>query len=153
MTDLQDALLAEQARAGAHLAHEGLVDVRVPLRVEDREAEMRLRMRIQRDTPGRSDEDDPFPWRQVRLDVALEGLGRVQVRIGLVEAQVRAEFLVEHPDAADRIEAGLVALDNALERTGFAQVLSRVVVDPVRACAPDELPELPLPRRIVDTRA
>lgn len=153
VADLQEALLAEQARAAAHLARDGVVDVRVPLQVEDREAEMRLRMRIQRDAAGRSDEDDPSPWRQVRLDLDLEGLGRVQVRIGLVDGQVRTEFLVEYPDAADRIEAGLVDLDVALERAGFAEVLSRVVVDPVCVCAPDELPELPSPRSIVDTRA
>lgn len=151
--DLQEALLAEQARAAAHLAHDGVVDVRVPLQVADREAEMRLRMRIEKEAPGCRDDADPFPWRQVRLDLDLDGLGRVQVTVGVAAAQVRAEFFVEHPDAADRIEAGLVDLDLALERAGFAEVLARVAVDPVRVCAPDTLPELPSQRRILDTRA
>ena len=153
VTDLQDAMLAEQARAAAHLAHDGVVDVRVPLQVADREAELRLRMRIQREAPGSRDDDDAFPWRQVRLDVSLEGLGRVQVRVGVVEREVRTEFFVEDAAAADRIDAGLVDLDVALERAGFAEVLSRVVVDPVRVCAPDDLPDLPSQRSILDTRA
>lgn len=149
---LQDALLAEQARTAAHLAREGVVDLRIPLQVDGRDAEMRLRMRVEREAP----EDggtDPTPWRQVRLDLALEGLGRVQVRLGVVASQVRTEFVVERPDAADRIEEGLADLGLALEGAGFAQVLSRVVVDPVRACAPDELPDLPAQRTILDTRA
>jgi hypothetical protein len=150
---LQDALLAEQARTAAHLAREGVVDVRIPLQVDGHEAEMRLRMRVQRDAPEQGGGDDPAPWRQVRLDLALEGLGRVQVRLGVVGAQVRTEFIVEGPEPADRLEAGLAELGAALEAAGFAQALSRVVVDPVRACAPDDLPDLPSQRTILDTRA
>ncbi len=88
----------------------------------------------------------------MRLDLALDGLGRVQVRLGVLASRVRAEFLVEHPESADRIEAGLVDLGAALEGAGFAQVLSRVVVDPVTVCAPDDLPDLPT-AHIVDARA
>lgn len=152
VTGLQDALLAEQARAAAHLARDGVVDVRIPLQVQGQDAEMRLRMRIARDAPDASG-DDPAPWRQVRLDLALDGLGHVQVRLGVVASQVRAEFFVEHAGTADLIEAGLADLGGALEGVGFAQVLSRVVVDPVTACAPDDLPELPPQRAILDIRA
>ena len=69
------------------------------------------------------------------------------------EGGVRTEFIVERPDAADAIEAGLHDLGGSLETAGFATVLSRVVVDPVRACAPDELPALPAPHAILDARA
>ena len=138
---LQSALLAQQARAAAHLAHDGAVDLRVPLLADGRDSEMRLR--ITREAPDRGREQDAAPWRQVRLDLAFEALGRVHVRIGLVASHVQVEFLVEQPGAADRIEAGLGDLSSALEGAGFAQVLSRVVVDPVTACAPDVLPDLP----------
>ena len=67
--------------------------------------------------------------------------------------QLRAEFFVEYPGTADRIEAGLATLGSALEHAGFAQVLSRVVVDPVRVCAPDDLPDLPSQHTILDARA
>jgi hypothetical protein len=147
---LQSALLGEQARAAAHLAHDGVVDVRVPAEVDGRDTE--LRMRIARDAPERGRDEDPAPWRQVRLDLALDGLGQVQVRVGVLATQVRLEFFVEHAGSADRIEAGLADLNTALEGAGFAHVLSRVVVDPVTACAPDALPELPQ-RAILDVEA
>lgn len=150
---LQDALLAEQARTAAHLARDGVVDVRVPLSVQGHEAEMRLRMRIEREAPDRTAEEDATPWRQVRLDLAFDGLGRIQVRLGVMPARVRAEFFVEDAGAADRVEAGLAELSGALEQAGFAQVLSRVIVDPVRVCAPDDLPDLPPHRAILDARA
>jgi flagellar hook-length control protein FliK len=102
-----------------------------------------MRLRIARDAPERHREQDATPWRQVRLDLALETLGRVHVRIGLAASQVQVEFLVEQAGAADRIEAGLGELSSALEGAGFAQVLSLVVLDPVTAGAPDDLPELP----------
>ncbi len=152
LTALQEALLADQARAAAHLARAGVVDVRVPLQVDGHEAEMRLRMRVEREAPDRGGDEDRTPWRQVRLDLALEGLGRVQVRLGVLASQVRAEFLVEHAESADLIEAGLVDLGTALEGAGFAQVLSRVVVDPVTVCAPEDLPDLPT-AHILDARA
>jgi len=152
LTALQQALLAEQARAAAHLAGAGVVDVRVPLQVDGQAPEMLLRMRIERDASGHAGDEDATPWRQVRLDLALAGLGRVQVRLGVLASQVRAEFLVEHPASADRIEAGLAELTTALEGAGFAQVLSRVVIDPVTVCAPDDLPELPT-AGILDARA
>jgi hypothetical protein len=153
VTRLQEALLAEQARAAAHLAREGVVDVRVPLQVDGSEAELRLRLRIERDPDGSAADQVTAPWRQVRLDLALDGLGRVQVRLGVQAGHVRAEFLAEHPAAADRLEAGLADLSMALEAAGFAQVLSRVIVDPVRACELDVLPDLPPQRAILDTRA
>ncbi|BCS33732.1 hypothetical protein TBR22_A29590 [Luteitalea sp. TBR-22] len=150
---LQDALLAEQARTAAHLARDGVVDLRIPLQVDGQDAEMRLRMRVAREAPEQGGADDPAPWRQVRLDLTLEGLGRVQVRLGVVGSEVRTEFIVEGLDAADRLEAGLADLGVALESAGFAHALSRVVVDPVRACSPDELPDLPTQRTILDARA
>lgn len=153
VTALQDAMLAEQARTAAHLARDGVVDVRIPLQIEGQAAEMRLRMQIQRDAEPQGGQDADAPWRQVRLDLALEGLGRIQVRLAVMAPQVRAEFFVEHPGTADRIEAGLAALGSALEEAGFAQVLSRVIVDPVRVCAPDDLPDLPLRHTILDARA
>jgi hypothetical protein len=150
VASLQAALLAEQARSAAHLAHDGVVDVRVPVHAGGRDTELRLR--IARDAPDRRREDDPTPWRQVRLDLTLDGLGHVQVRIGVLASQVRLEFFVEHAGSADRIEAGLSELSGALEGAGFAEVLSRVVVDPVTACAPDALPDLPQ-RAILDVEA
>ena len=153
VTRLQDALLAEQARSAAHLAGDGVVDLRIPLQGEHQDAEMRLRLRIQRDRDGAADSEDTAPWRQVQLDLDLDGLGRIQVRLGVIATQVRAEFFVEDAGAADRIEAGLSHLDASLEGAGFARVLSRVVVDPVRACQPDELPDLPAQHSILDTRA
>jgi hypothetical protein len=152
VSGLQQALLAEQARAAAHLAAAGVVDVRVPLQVGGPSAETRVRMRLERDAPDRATDDDPTPWRRLRLDLAVEGLGRVQVRLAVLASQVRVEFLVEQPDAADRIEAGLVGLGTALEGVGFGEVLSRVLVDPVTVCAPDALPDLPT-AGILDTRA
>ena len=149
---LQAALLAEQARTAAHFASGGVVDVRVPVRAEAGKADVQVRMRIERDAAERAEGGDPTPWRQVQLDLALDGLGRVQVRLGVRASQLRAEFLVEQPGSADRIEAGLVDLGTALERAGFAQVLSRVVVDPVAVCAPDALPDLPGQHTILDTR-
>jgi hypothetical protein len=153
LTELQTAVLTEQARTAAYLARDGVLDVRIPLQIAPGEAELCLRLRIERDTPAHHLDDDSSPWRQVRLDVALEGLGRVQVRIRTARSQVRTEFLVEHPASADRLEAGLPELDAALSDAGFAEVLSRVVVDPVRACAPEDLPDLPLQGSILDTRA
>lgn len=153
VSGLQDAMLAEQARVAAHLARDGVVDVRIPLQIEGQAAEMRLRMQIQRDPETPSGEDPSAPWRQVRIDLVLEGLGRVQVRLAVMPAQVRAEFFVEHARTADRIETGLARLTTALEGAGFAQVLSRVIVDPVRVCAPDDLPDLPPQHTIVDARA
>lgn len=150
VTALQVALLGEQARAAAHLAQDGVVDLRVPVHAEGREAE--IRMRIARDAPARERDEDPTPWRQVRLDLALDGLGHVQVRVGVLPSQVRLEFFVEHAASADRIEAGLADLSAALEGAGFANVLSRVVVDPVTACATEALPELPQ-RAILDVEA
>lgn len=147
---LQAALLAAQARTAAHLAHDGVVDVRIALALAARETELRLR--IQREAPEGDDEVDPAPWRQVRLDLELDGLGHVQVRLGLAGATVRTEFLVEHPDAADRIESGLLDLTASLEGAGFAQVLARVVIDPVSVTTPDALPDLPQ-RAIVDADA
>jgi len=75
------------------------------------------------------------------------------VTVGVVDAQVRTEFFVEDAKAADRVDARLGDLDVALERAGFAEVLSRVAVDPVRVCAPDDLPGVPSQRGILDTRA
>lgn len=147
---LQAVLLGEQARAAAHLAHEGVVDVRVPVHADGRDTE--LRMRIARDAPHGGHGEDPTPWRQVCLDLALDGLGHVQVRVGVLASHVRLEFFVEHAGSADRIEAGLADLSRALEGAGFAQVLARVVVDPVTACAPDTLPDLPQ-RAILDVEA
>jgi hypothetical protein len=146
-------VLAEQARSAAYLARDGVLDVRIPLQIAAAKAELRLRLRIERDPPSHHLDDDSSPWRQVRLDVALEGLGRVQVQIKTAGSQVRTEFLVEHPASADRLEAGLPELDAALSDAGFAEVLSRVVVDPVRACAPEDLPDLPLQGSILDTQA
>ncbi len=153
VTHLQESLLAEQARSAAHLAGDGVVDLRIPLQGEHQEAEMRLRLRIRRDADDAGEGEDPAPWRQVQLDLDLDGLGRIQVRLGVIAGQVRAEFFVEHAGAADRIEAGLAHLDASLEGAGFARVLSRVVVDPVRACQPDALPDLPSQHSILDTRA
>jgi hypothetical protein len=92
-------------------------------------------------------------WARVRVDLDLAGLGRVQVLVSVTSAGVRAEFIVERPDSADAIESGLHDLGGSLEAAGFAKVLSRVVVDPVRACAPDELPGLPAPHAILDALA
>jgi hypothetical protein len=149
---LQDAMLAEQARAAAHLARDGVMDIRIPLQIQGVAAEMRLRMQIRRDAEPRSGGCAMTPWRQVRLDLALEGLGPIQVRLAVLSTHVRAEFFVEHPATADRIEAGLATLGGAVERAGFVAVLSRVVVDPVRVCAPDDLPDLPPQHTIVDVR-
>jgi hypothetical protein len=152
VTDLQAALLGEQARAAAHLARDGVVDVRVPLQVAGHDAEMRLRMRIARDAPD-AHHADPAPWRHVRLDLNLPRIGRVQVLIGLAAAQVQAEFVVERAEVADLIEEGLVQLGTSMQAAGFSQLLSRVVVDPVRVAVPDDLPELPAHRGILDARA
>lgn len=153
VSHLQEALLAEQARSAAHLARDGIVDVRIPVQGEDQQAEMRLRMRIHRDAAESATDEDSTPWRQVRLDLVLDGLGHVQVRLGLTASQVRAEFFVEDAAAADRLETGLADLGVSLEAAGFARVLSRVVVDPVRVCAPDQLPDLPGQHSILDARA
>ncbi len=151
---LQQALLAEQARSAAHLARDGVLDVRMTLQADPASAGVPLRLRIEKDAPHTKDAPaDSTPWRQAVLDLALEGLGRVHVRLALAAGQVRAEFSVEEGSAADRIEARLSDLTQALEAAGFAQVLSRVVVDPVRACAPDTMPELPPHHSIVDAQA
>ncbi len=150
---LQQALLAEQARSAAHLAGDGVVDLRIPLQGEHQLTEMRVRLRLQRDGAEPGEDGDTTPWRQVQLDLDLDGLGRIHVRLGVIASQVRAEFFVEDAGAADRIEGGLAHLDASLEGAGFGRVLSRVVVDPVRACQPDALPDLPAQHSIVDIRA
>lgn len=152
VTELQEALLGEQARAAAHLARDGVVDVRVPLQVAGPDAEMRVRMRIARDAP---DGDDPGParWRHVRLDLNLQGIGRVHVLLGIAATHVQAEFVVERAEIADKIEAGLLQLGSSMQAAGFPHLLSRVVVDPVRVTAPDTLPDLPGYRGILDARA
>ncbi len=149
---LQEALLAEQARAAAHLARDGVLDLRVPLQGADT-PETSLRMRVEKDAPDDDAEPDATPWRRVVLNLACEGLGHVHVRLALAGDQLRAEFAVEEGSAADRIDAGLIDLTQALEAAGFSHVLSRVVVDPVRARAPDDMPELPDQHSIVDAQA
>jgi hypothetical protein len=149
----QEALLAEQARTAAHLASGAVVDLRLPLQGPQHDTEMGVRMRIKRDADDAAGEEATSPWRQVQLDLEIDGLGRIQVRLGVIASQVRAEFFVEHAGAADQIEAGLADLGASLEGAGFARVLSRVVVDPVRACEPDQLPDLPVQHSILDTRA
>ncbi len=125
----------------------------VPLQWPEAREETLLRLRVSRDAPDTSREEDATPWRRARLDVGLEGFGRVQVRLGVQDGEVRAAFVVECPDSADRIEAGLPELVAALERAGFSQVATRVVVDPVHACEPEDLPDLPTQPSIVDARA
>lgn len=141
LATVQDALLSRQARAAALFARDGVVDVRIPLQLAEQQTELRLR--LERDAPDREADADRAPWRHVRLDLALDGLGHMHVRLGLIASAVRAEFFVETPGAADRIEGHLLDLTASLEGAGFGQVLSRVVVDPVTARAPDTLPDLP----------
>ncbi len=150
---LQQAMLADQARSVAHLVRDGVVDARVPLETANAPVvDVLMRLRVGRDSPDADGDADPAPWRQVTLDLALEGLGHVHVRLGVTAAQVRAEFVVEAADVADTIEGRLADLTQSLAAAGFEHVLSRVAIDPVRANAPDDTPAL-APHSIVDVRA
>jgi hypothetical protein len=148
---LQQVLLAEQARTAAHYAHHGVLDLRLDA-ATDAPGAGGLRVRFEPEAPE-GGEETPAMWSRVRVDFDLAGLGRVQVLVSVTSAGVRAEFIVERPDSADAIESGLHDLGGSLEAAGFAKVLSRVVVDPVRACAPDQLPGLPAPHAILDALA
>lgn len=152
--DLQHALLVEQARVAAHFAEDGVLDLRMRL-AQPSGVEVPLHLRIGREAPGEDDDvaEDRMPWRRVTLALTLEGLGAVQVQLlATRDGRLQTEFVVAGEDAADRIEADLADLTGALDAAGFAQVLSRVVVDPVRAAAPETLPELPS-HAIVDVQA
>ena len=148
---LQQVLLAEQARTAAYYAQEGVLDMRLDA-ATDAAGPGGLRVRFEREPSEEGQAAGPS-WSRVRIDLDLAGLGRIQVLVSVTGGGVRTEFIVERPDAADAIEAGLHDLGGSLESAGFATVLSRVVVDPVRACAPDELPALPAPHAILDARA
>ncbi|HTV01292.1 MAG TPA: flagellar hook-length control protein FliK [Luteitalea sp.] len=149
---MHDAVLGEQARSAAHLARDGALDLRLDLQVATDAEPRQLRLRFERDAPDADEAGEP-EWSRVRFDIELAGLGHVQVALTRRRDGLRTEFVVERPDVADAIDAGLVDLTTSLGQAGFSQVLSRVVVDPVRACAPDVLPALPEPHAILDARA
>jgi len=151
---LQAALLGEQARVAAHLAHDGVLDVSLALRLASDGEDLPLRLRIARDAPRPSD-DQPAAvgWQNVRLDLAFEGLGAVQVQIGVGGGHLRAEFVVAQSSVADAIEARAGEFGYVLGEAGFSHVLTRVVVDPVRVSAPDALPDLPADGSIVNLQA
>lgn len=149
LSRVQAALLAAQARTAAHLAGQGVVDVGLWLQVG--QIDVPARMRVDRDGARHGQHDDE-PTHRVRLDLTLDGLGPLQVRIGVHGTAVRAEIVVSDAGAADRIEAGLAELGQALEDAGFEQALTRVVVDPIAANATEPLPTVP-PHAIVDALA
>jgi hypothetical protein len=148
---LQEVILSEQARTAAHFARDGVLDLRLDAAADTADGRA-VRVRFEREA-AQEDQEPATPWTRVRIDLDLAGLGRVQVLVMAGGAGLRTEFVVERPDSADAIEAGLHELGGSLEAAGFGTVLSRVVVDPVRACAPDLLPALPAPHAILDARA
>lgn len=140
VTRLQAALLAEQARSAAHFAREGSIDLRLPLALGTHDVEVRVRVD---DAPDGDAARDGPSGRRVQLDLDLEGLGRVQVRLEAAGATVRTELLTERAAAADAIELELDQLTTALTAAGFEQVLTRVGIDPVRVAAADAPLDLP----------
>lgn len=150
VTRLQAALLAEQARSAAHFAREGSVDLRLPLALGTQDVDVRVRV-------GDAPDGDAAPGgadgRRVQLDLDLEGLGRVLVRLEAAGGAVRTELLTERASAADAIELGLDQLTTALTAAGFDQVLTRVAIDPVRVAAADAPLELPPEGSIVNVDA
>lgn len=148
---VQDALLAEQARVAGHLARDGVLDLRLPVVVGARDVDMRLRVG---DAP---DGDAATSSRQnalhVQLDLTLDGLGRVQVRLETCGPHLRAELVTERASAADAIERGLADLRAALGAAGFSEVFTRVAIDPVRVASDDRPLDLPPDGSIVNVEA
>jgi hypothetical protein len=138
---VQQALLAEQARTAAHFAADGTMDVRLPLLLAGQQVTVRLRIGSD-DAPASGEHAAPRGW-AIRLDVQLTDVGRVQVVLGWTPHQIRAEFFTETAAAADRMDAALADLTAALTTAGYARVLARVTVDPVRLFTDDDLPDLP----------
>lgn len=149
VTRLQAALLAEQARTAAHFARDGIVDLHMPLALGAQDVDVRMRVG---DAPER-DGTDGQGGRRVQLDLDLEGLGRLQVRLDAAGGAVRTEIVTERASAADAIELGLDELTTALAGAGFDEVLTRVVIDPVRVAAGAPPLELPPEGSIVNVDA
>jgi hypothetical protein len=89
----------------------------------------------------------------VQLDLDLDGLGRVQVRVDAAGGTVRTELVTERATAADAIEGGLDELSDALSHAGFRDVLTRVVIDPIRIAGADTPLDLPPEGSIVNVDA
>jgi hypothetical protein len=147
---LQAALLGEQARSAAHFAREGVLDVHLPLALGAQDVEVRVRVS---DAPADSDATGGVPTRRVQLDLDLDGLGRVQVRVDAAGGTVRTELVTERATAADAIEGGLDELSDALSHAGFRDVLTRVVIDPIRIAGADTPLDLPPEGSIVNVDA
>jgi hypothetical protein len=128
-----------------------VLDLRVPVVVSERQLGLRLRI-------GRALDDEPGEGgrprtHHVQLDVTLDGLGRIQVRLDASGPHLRAELVTERPAAADAIELGLAGLTRALGAAGFAEIYTRVAIDPVRVAAGDAPLELPPEGSIVNVDA
>lgn len=146
----QQGLLGEQARTAAHYARDGALDMRIPLLIAGRDVDLRLR--LEPDEPSAAHTPGAV-LRVVRVDLVLPGLGRLQVVVGWSPHRVRTEVFTESADAAEAVERGLATLTSALQDAGFTEVLSRVVVDPVRLVEHDLVPQLPSEGSIVSADA
>ena len=148
---VQAGLLADQARVAGHLARDGVLDLRFPVVVGERDIDLRLRVG---DAP---DGDAASGGRRdalhVQLNLTLDGLGHVQVSLDTSGPHLRAELVTERASAADAIERGLADLTAALGAAGFSDVFTRVAIDPVRVAACDRPLDLPPDGSIVNVEA
>lgn len=149
---VQDALLAEQARVAGHLARDGVLDLRLPVMVGARHVDLRLRVGDAPEGDAGSGSRQPNAL-HVQLDLTLDGLGRVQVRLDTSGPHLRAELVTERASAADAIERGLADLTAALGAAGFSEVFTRVAIDPVRIASGDRPLDLPPDGSIVNVEA
>ncbi len=147
---VQDALLAEQARTAAHLVRDGVLDLRVPMALGAHDVDVHLRTGEAPDAPPGAGEAG---GRRVQLDLTLEGLGRIQVRLDAFGPHLRAELVTEQAAAADAIERRLADLVRALTSAGFSEVSTRVAIDPVRVVSADTPFDVPPEGSIVNVDA
>lgn len=144
-------LLAEQARTAGQFARDGVLDLRIPIALGAQDVDLRLRVGP---PPPESSDDEAVPTPQrVQLDLTLDGLGRIQVRLESRAGTLRAELITAQPGTADVIEIGLADLSAALGAAGFREVLARVAIDPVRLAAGDAPLPLPPDGSILSTEA
>ena len=66
---------------------------------------------------------------EVRMELDLERLGKLKVRIGKENGQLQTEFLAESQEAKELIESNIETLRDALASLGFGQVSIKTTVD------------------------
>ncbi|MBU1486613.1 flagellar hook-length control protein FliK [bacterium] len=66
---------------------------------------------------------------EVRMELDLERLGKLKVRIGKENGQLQTEFLAESQEAKELIESNIETLRDALASLGFGQVNIKTTVD------------------------